>query len=54
MLAVIGRISAQAAARLSDPLDVTGEAAVAGAGLLLMAVAWMLSRGTPDVHAARS
>jgi cobalt-zinc-cadmium efflux system protein len=53
MLAVVGMLSAEAVARLIDPVDVKGEAVavVAGAGLLLnIAVAWMLSRGTPDLN----
>ena len=53
MLVVVGMLSVEAVARLVDPVDVKGEAVtvVAGAGLLLnMAVAWMLSRGTPDLN----
>ena len=53
MLAVVGMLSVEAVARLINPVDVNGEAVtvVAGAGLLLnMAVAWMLSRGTPDLN----
>ena len=53
MLAVVGMLSVEAIARLMNPVDVKGEAVtvVAGAGLLLnMAVAWMLSRGSPDLN----
>ncbi len=53
MLAVVAMLSVEAVARLMNPVDVNGEAVsvVAGAGLLLnMAVAWMLSRGTPDLN----
>ena len=53
MLAVVGMLSIEAVARLVDPVAVKGAAVtvVAGAGLLLnLAVAWMLSRGTPDLN----
>ena len=53
MLAVVGMLSVEAVVRLIDPVDVKGEAVtvVAGAGLVLnMAVAWILSRGTPDLN----
>jgi cobalt-zinc-cadmium efflux system protein len=53
MLAVVGMLTVEAVARLIDPVDVRGEAVtvVAGGGLLLnMAVAWLLSRGTPDLN----
>lgn len=53
MLAVVGMLSVEAVARLMNPVDVKGEAVtvVAGVGLLLnMGVAWMLSRGTPDLN----
>jgi cobalt-zinc-cadmium efflux system protein len=53
MLVVVGMLSVEAVARLTNPVDVKGEAVtvVAGAGLLLnMAVAWMLSRGARDLN----
>ena len=53
MLAVVAMLSVEAVARLLNPVEVRGEAVtvVAGAGLLLnIAVAWMLSRGTPDLN----
>jgi len=53
MLAVVGMLAVEAVARLVDPVDVKGEAvtAVASGGLVLnLAIAWILSRGTPDLN----